>query len=127
VELLLDTHTALWWADDPLQLSDAAQVAIAAPTNVVWFTAASAWELSIKVRSRKLALDVPRFVSQLTQGGIRLLGIGIDDAITAGSLDWAHRDPFDRMIVAQASRLSLTLITRDAEIRTYVGAGSIEA
>jgi PIN domain nuclease of toxin-antitoxin system len=127
MELLLDTHAALWWADDPLQLSDAAQVAIAAPTNVVWFTAASAWELSIKVRSGKLALDVPRFVSLLTQGGIRLLGIGIDDAITAGSLDWAHRDPFDRMIVAQASRLNLMLVTRDAEIQTFVDARSVLA
>jgi PIN domain nuclease of toxin-antitoxin system len=64
-------------------------------------------------------------VSLLTQGGIRLLGIGIDDAITAGSLDWAHRDPFDRMIVAQASRLNLMLVTRDAEIQTFMDARSV--
>jgi PIN domain nuclease of toxin-antitoxin system len=127
VDLLLDTHAALWWAQDPSQLSKEAVEAIADPTRIVWFTAASAWELSIKVRAGKLRVDVARLVEGLTSRGIRLLGIGIDDAIAAGSLDWDHRDPFDRMIVAQAARNNLALVTRDMAIRGYVGVQTIGA
>jgi PIN domain nuclease of toxin-antitoxin system len=127
VDLLLDTHAALWWAQDPSQLSKEAVEAIADPTRIVWFTAASAWELSIKVHAGKLRVDVARLVEGLTSRGIRLLGIGIDDAIAAGSLDWDHRDPFDRMIVAQAARNNLALVTRDMAIRGYVGVQTIGA
>jgi PIN domain nuclease of toxin-antitoxin system len=127
MELLLDTHAALWWADDPSLLSAAASAAIAEATNVVWFTAASAWELAIKVRSGKLTVDVTRLVTRLTEAGVRLLGIGIDDAIAAGSLEWSHRDPFDRMIVAQAKRQDLVLVSRDAAVLDYMGSQTIAA
>lgn len=127
MDLLLDTHAALWWADDPSQLSTAAVTAIADATNVVWFTAAAAWELAIKVGRGRLAVDVERLVGRLVENGVRLLGIGIDDAIAAGSLRWAHRDPFDRMIVAQAQRLDLVVVTRDDAICQYMPATSIEA
>lgn len=120
MELLLDTHAALWWADDPAQISSVARSAIEHPTNVVWFSAASAWELSIKVRSGKLSVDIHRLVRLLVNNGVRLLGIGIDDAISAGSLDWEHRDPFDRMLVAQARRANCTLVTRDAAIGRFL-------
>lgn len=125
MELLLDTHVALWWADDPAFLLPAAQSAIADPTNVVWFSAASAWELAIKTRAGKLALDVGHFVALSTRNGIRLLGIGVDDAIAAGSLDWPHRDPFDRMLVAQAQRQNCVLVTRDRAIAQFDGVQSI--
>jgi PIN domain nuclease of toxin-antitoxin system len=127
VDLLLDTHAALWWAQDPSQLSPQAVEAIADPTRVVWFTSASAWELSIKVRAGKLRVDVNRLVDGLTSSGVRTLGIGVDDAIAAGSLDWEHRDPFDRMIVAQAVRNNLALVTRDMAIRGYAGVRTIAA
>jgi PIN domain nuclease of toxin-antitoxin system len=127
VDLLLDTHAALWWADDPSQLSTAAATAIADATNVVWFTAASAWELAIKVRSGKLTVDVERLVARLVENGVRLLGIGIDDAIAASSLEWAHRDPFDRMIVAQAQRLDLVVVTRDDAVRQFMSTMSMNA
>jgi PIN domain nuclease of toxin-antitoxin system len=127
VDLLLDTHVALWWAEDPSLLTPEAATAIADPTRVVWFTVASAWELSIKVRSGKLNVDVHRLVDGLQAQGIRLLGIGVDEAISAGALDWAHRDPFDRMIAAQAIRDDLSLVTRDHEIRSFVGVRTIEA
>jgi PIN domain nuclease of toxin-antitoxin system len=127
VDLLLDTHAALWWAQDPSQLSTDAVQAIQDPTRIVWFTAASAWELSIKVHGGKLRVDVARLVEGLTSRGVRLLGIGFDDAIAAGSLEWDHRDPFDRMIVAQAARNNLALVTRDVAIRGYVGLQTIVA
>jgi PIN domain nuclease of toxin-antitoxin system len=127
VDLLLDTHAALWWAQDPSLLSNKAVLAIADPTRIVWFTAASAWELSIKVHGGRLRVDVGRLVEGLTSRGVRLLGIGIDDAVAAGSLDWDHRDPFDRMIVAQAARNNLALVTRDAAIRGYASIQTVVA
>lgn len=114
--LLLDTHIALWWADEPAELDAAALTAIGEPTNAVWVSAASAWELSIKVRAGRLSLDVSSLFGELSARGIGLLGIGVDDAVAAGSLAWAHRDPFDRMLVAQALRGRLTLVTRDRAI-----------
>jgi PIN domain nuclease of toxin-antitoxin system len=120
MDLLLDTHAAVWWAAGDPDLSTDAVTAVNDPENTVWFSAASAWELSIKIRSGRLALDVSKLVDQLTRNGIRLLGIGIDDAINAGSLDWTHKDPFDRMLVAQASRLGYRIVTRDVAIQKYL-------
>ena len=123
MELLLDTHAALWWAaggnDTNDSLAPEAADAIASRSNTVWFSVASAWELAIKVRSGRLVVDVEKLVVLLTRNGARMLGIGIDDAIAAGALNWTHKDPFDRMLVAQASRLGLTLVTRDEPIRRF--------
>lgn len=127
MDLLLDSHVAVWWADDPQLLSEQARTAIASSANVVWFSAASAWELSIKVRSGKLAVDVAGLARGLAHDGIRLLGVGIDDGIAAGALDWAHRDPFDRMLVAQAIRQDLSLVTRDALIVDFPTVSTIVA
>lgn len=121
MDILLDTHVAVWWADDPELLDAELNSAVMNELNTVWFSSASAWELSIKVRSGKLTVDVARLVDQLTRNGIRLLGIGVDDAIAAGALVWEHRDPFDRMLVAQAQRLGYRMATRDAPIQRFLG------
>ena len=127
MDLLIDSHVALWWADDPSLLSTPAMEAIADPANVVWLSAASAWELAIKVRGGKLDIDVLATVTKLSQNGVRLLGIGLDDAVAAGLLDWDHRDPFDRMLVAQAQRLGLRLATRDAAMLRYLQRNALVA
>jgi PIN domain nuclease of toxin-antitoxin system len=127
MELLLDTHVALWWADDPTLLSPAAVKAISDPTNVIWFSAASAEELAENVRSGQIVVDVVRFVRLLSQNGVRLLSISVDDAIAAGALDWSHADPHDRMIVTQARQNGFVLITRDANLREFMGAYALEA
>ena len=127
MELLLDTHVCLWWAADPSAVSASAQRAIADPANAVWVSAASAWELSIKVRAGKLAVDVRRLFGELTDHGVGVLGIGIDDGVSAGALDWAHRDPFDRMLAAQTLRGGYTLVTRDEQLRALLGALALEA
>ena len=127
MDLLIDSHVALWWADDPSLLSTPAMEAIADPANVVWLSAASAWELAIKVRGGKLDIDVLATVTKLSQNGVRLLGIGLDDAVAAGLLDWDHRDPFDRMLVAQAQRLGLRLATRDAAMVRYLQRNALVA
>ena len=127
MDLLIDSHVALWWADDPSLLSTPAMEAIADPANVVWLSAASAWELAIKVRGGKLDIDVLATVTKLSQNGVRLLGIGLDDAVAAGLLDWDHRDPFDRMLVAQSQRLGLRLATRDAAMVRYLQRNALVA
>ncbi len=126
-DLLLDTHACVWWAHDPELLAAPAREAIADASNAVWVSAASAWELSIKVRAGKLSIDVSRLFHELSHHGFGVLGIGIDDAVQAGSLDWAHRDPFDRMLAAQATRAGHRLVTRDAHLRAFLGAQSLEA
>jgi PIN domain nuclease of toxin-antitoxin system len=120
VDVLLDTHAALWWAEADPELSDSALTVINDAANTAWFSVASAWELSIKVRAGRLSLDVGKLVDQLTRNGIRLLGIGVDDAIGAGSLEWAHKDPFDRMLVAQSQRLGYQLVSRDEAIQQFL-------
>ena len=127
MDLLLDTHTCVWWATDPELLRVDVRAAIAAPENAVWMSVASAWELSIKVRTGKLQLDVERLCRGLATDGIGVLGIGLDDAIGAGALDWSHRDPFDRMLAAQARRSRLTLATRDSALLGFLGGDAIEA
>ena len=81
--LLLDSHVALWWAEEPSRLSPEVLALITDPANDVWVSAASAWELSIKVRAGRLEVDVGRLFDGLARHGIRLLGIGVDDAISA--------------------------------------------
>lgn len=127
MELLVDTHVALWWALDPTSLLPQASELIARSDNTVFFSAASAWELAIKVRSGKLTLNVTRLIDQLARDGFRMLGIGLTDAITAGELEWAHRDPFDRMLVAQSRTQRLQLVTRDEAIRAFLGSESLAA
>jgi PIN domain nuclease of toxin-antitoxin system len=120
MDLLLDSHVALWWADDPSQLKKDVAQEIADPTNDVWASAASAWELAIKTAQGMLAVDVRGLFRRLSDRGIRLRGIGVDDGIDAAALAWAHRDPFDRMLVAQAALSGLTMVTRDSVILDFV-------
>lgn len=127
MDLLIDSHVALWWADDPSLLSTPAMEAIADHANVVWLSAASAWELAIKVRGGKLDIDVLATVTKLSQNGVRLLGIGLDDAVAAGLLHWDQRDPIDRMLVAQSQRLGLRLVTRDAAMVRYLQSDALVA
>jgi PIN domain nuclease of toxin-antitoxin system len=127
MDILFDSHVAVWWVQDPSRLAVPCREAIEDASNGVWFSAASAWELAIKVRSGKLRVDVDRLVSRLRENGVSLLGIGIDHAIAAGELDWTHRDPFDRMLVAQARRQRMLLATRDQAIAEHLGTSALAA
>ncbi len=127
MDLLLDTHVCVWWATDPALVAADARQAIADPANTVWVSAASAWELAIKIRAGKLHLDVRVLFAGLADHGFGVLGIGIDDSADAGALEWSHRDPFDRMLVAQARRSTIRLVTRDAAILAFLGELALEA
>ena len=115
--LLLDTHVVLWWlADDPT-LSDEIKRSIDEEIDV-FVSAATVWEVAIKQSLGKLVapVDLPE---KIRDSELRNLPITADDAIAAGRLPLIHRDPFDRMLVAQARSDGLTLVTRDNALGTY--------
>lgn len=116
--ILLDTHVLLWWlADDPV-LGAAAREAIAEPRNDVLVSAASIWEIGIK--HSKGMLEVPDDLEALVEdAGLGKLPISLFHAQQAGTLPDIHRDPFDRMLVAQAQAEGLELLTADGTIPRY--------
>ena len=115
--LLLDTHAYVWALTDPDRLSDRARTAIEAPSNSVLVSAATAWEMAIKHRAGKWP-EAEMLLAQhhdLTNRlGAQSLDISAADAIRAGSLNWEHADPFDRMLAAQSLLHQAALVTRDA-------------
>jgi PIN domain nuclease of toxin-antitoxin system len=122
MELLLDTHAFLWWVEDAPALSPAARRAIATPGNNCWLSLASCWEMAIKQSLGKLRLDVAldRFVpEQLAVNGFRIMPIDFGDVVDVGRLPFHHRDPFDRLLIAQARRRDLTLVSRDRTFEKY--------
>lgn len=118
MNILLDTHTLLWLLTEPTTLDPEALTHLSDPATSVWVSAASAWEIAIKTRLGRLDAStlLATWSSQLEAMRVDDLSIDSDDAILAGRLPWDHRDPFDRVIVAQALRRNLTLATRDATI-----------
>ena len=118
MRLLLDTHVILWWlADDPT-LSQQARAALTDGTNPAFISVAAIWEISIKRAIGKL--KVPRnFRSVLDDQPFETLDITPEHAHAVGDLPLHHRDPFDRMLVAQARIESLTLVTRDEHLEAY--------
>ena len=116
--LLLDANALLWWlADDPT-LSRQARRAIADPGNDVLVSAASVWEIAIKRAIGKL--EAPDgVVDAIESAGFGGLPISLSDAADAGRLPPHHRDPFDRMLVAQAQRLDAVIATRDTAFGPY--------
>jgi len=122
VRLLLDTHALLWWLDGDRRLSRKARTAITAESNSVIVSAASAWEITTKARLGKLpgAIDVAADVAGCVAGqGFSTLDITILHAQRAGRLPGDHRDPFDRMLIAQAQIEDLSLVSDDRVFDTY--------
>ncbi|MGD0958945.1 MAG: type II toxin-antitoxin system VapC family toxin [Methylomonas sp.] len=119
---LLDTHTLLWWLDGDDRLSGSARQWIQDPTHKILVSAASAWEIAAKVRIGKLpgAVEVAeQYQNYLDQQGFTSLSITTDHALRAGSLPGFHRDPFDRMLIAQAQAENLSLISNEALFDQY--------
>ena len=120
--LLRDTHALLWWLDGDARLPDRAQAAILDPAQTVLVSAASAWEITTKHRLGKLpgAADVARDVRGCILGqGFEELAITVADAERAGRLPGPHRDPFDRMLIAQASGRDLLLVSNEVLFDSY--------
>ena len=117
MRLLLDTHALLWWLAGDAQLSLTARDAIADVSNEVFVSAASAWEVATKHRLGKLPGAGPLAVDfgrEVRRQGFEPLPISIDHGQVAGALLGAHRDPFDRMLVAQAQEEKMALVSNES-------------
>jgi len=118
MNLLLDTHVLLWWMNGDKTLAREAAEAIADGNNMVCVSAATVWEIVIKQAIGKLDLPL-EFQEVLVRQPFRFLAVTHEHAIRVGTLPMRHRDPFDRMLVAQSLVEGLTLVTRDEAIRRY--------
>jgi len=116
VSLLVDAHVFLWFEMGSIRLSPALRKTIARSDERVFVSAASFWEIAIKRRIGKLVLDGSPRAAAAAAGFVEL-PIDAADAETAGTLDWEHRDPFDRMLVAHCLNRAMTLVTADTALR----------
>lgn len=118
MKALLDTNIMLWAMSDPDRLSAAARRELARATEV-FVSAASIWEVSIKVGLGKLEVDVDELVEGLSAAGFEPLPITFEHSRAVRGLPHHHRDPFDRMLIAQAFSEPLRLLTHDQLLRRY--------
>ena len=122
MRLLLDTHAFLWWLFDDARLSGTARQLVADPSHRIFVSAASAWEISTKYRLGRLpeagevASDVPAWIEKAR---FDALPITVRHAQLAGGWEAAHRDPFDRMLAAQAHLEEVPLISEDAALKEF--------
>ena len=116
--LLLDTHVLLWWlADDPI-LGEKTRKLIADPRNEVLVSAVTSWEISIKKATGKL--KAPDDIDTIVEDeGFCKLPINLYHGEIAGRLPLHHKDPFDRMLIAQAKIMELSLVTNDSKVKLY--------
>src|SRR5262245_39058548 len=122
MRLLIDAHSLLWAVDDPTRLSPVATTALKDPANELFVSAVTVWEISIKVGVGKMTLSAPfrdwmnRAIADL---GLTLLPITVEYADAQAALPWHHRDPFDRLLIAQALTESIPIVSADALFDAY--------
>lgn len=122
MQALLDTHALLWWFSDDRSLTTRARKIIAETRNEIFVSAASAWEIATKLRLGKLpgAADlVADFAGHLDREGFQNLAISLDNAIRAGSLPGPLKDPFDRMLIAQAQAENMPVVSIETVFDSY--------
>jgi len=120
MRLLLDTHALIWWLADSPKLSRAARSAIADPRNTVLATAVNGYEIANKERLGRLPGKLTGILPQvLRRSRISIHPLTLGHALAAGQLPGPHRDPWDRLIMAQAMAGGLTVVTTDAIFRDY--------
>ena len=119
MRILLDTHALLWWLSDDPKLGGKARAKIADPENDILVSAASLWEIAIKQGIGKIEADIAEIEKEIAQQGMVRLGIEADHLIELTSLPDHHRDPFDRMLIAQAGAEDIALLTADMQVAAY--------
>jgi PIN domain nuclease of toxin-antitoxin system len=118
MRLLLDTNALIWWLEGSRRLSRQAVDAVDDVANEVYVSAASAWEISTKARLGKLRFT-GSLAARLEKLDVRPLAVTVEHGWTAGALPWIHRDPFDRILVAQAQHEELVVVTADPVFSRY--------
>lgn len=118
---LVDTHALIWWFNEPKKLSKKAVSLLSASANTVLVSAAVAWEIAIKVNIGKLDAYslISDFAQQIKREGFDDLPINLEQAIKAGFLTMHHRDPFDRLLIAQAEALNAPILSADTLLDPY--------
>lgn len=121
--LLLDTHLLLWAASQPEQLSEAARARLLDESNELWFSSASIWEVTIKAGLGRKDFRVDPYLLRrgLVDNGYLELPITSGHALAVHHLPPIHRDPFDRMLIAQAESEGILLLTADSTVARYPG------
>ena len=118
---LFDTHTFIWWADNPTKVSATADAFIRDPANAVLLSVVSVWEIVIKYRLNKLPLGQPlgAILAQLPAAGITVLPVQLTHVLAVENLPLTHKDPFDRILAAQAIVEGAVLLTADPAFQQY--------
>lgn len=118
---LLDTHTFIWWDSEPAKLSAPALAFLQDPASTVLLSVGSVWEMMIKLQLGKLTLNMPlvKLLAQQQVNGIQLLAVTLDHVLALESLPSAHKDPFDRLLVAQANVEGAVLVSVDPIFAQY--------
>lgn len=119
---LLDTHAFIWWNEGSARLPEYVRHELGNTENQIWLSHASIWEMQIKVQIGKLKLSVPLadlITQEIRVNRLRLLAISYDDIMKLDSLPMHHRDPFDRMIIAQTLTGGFHLVADDDEFPPY--------
>jgi PIN domain nuclease of toxin-antitoxin system len=121
MKALLDTHTFIWWDSDPAKLSAQALALLQNPTTTVLLSVVSIWEMLIKHQLGKLTLNMPlaTLVAQQQANGIQMLPITLEHVLAVESLPTPHKDPFDRLLVAQANVEGAVLVGTDPIFAQY--------
>jgi PIN domain nuclease of toxin-antitoxin system len=122
VKLLLDTHAFIWWDSDQAKLPSAVLAACRSPANALHLSLTSVWEMQIKVQLGKLKMRLPLVEilrEQHQRNGFQLEAVTLEDILGLSRLPDIHRDPFDRLLVAQAIRGGFSLVSQDSEIARY--------
>jgi len=119
VKLLLDSHVFLWWLAGDRKLRAGPRQAMADPTSIVYVSAATIWELSLKAAIGKLDLDGADLVEEIAENDFVELPMTARHSLAAAYLPHHHEDPFDRMLIAQAQIEGLTIVTKDLAFRAY--------
>lgn len=118
MRILLDTHILLWWLGEPARIPEKSRKLIAAPQNTVYISAVSLWEIRLKQSLGKLR--VPKdFEKRLSEESFEDLPLQNSHSTALLSLPWHHRDPFDRMLIAQARAEKLQFLTADVGLAAY--------
>jgi PIN domain nuclease of toxin-antitoxin system len=122
VKLLLDTHAFLWWDADAEQLPSSLVKTLQDPTHEITLSVVSAWEMQIKAALGKLELQTPLSTligEQREKNGIGVLPVSLQHVLALENLGDYHKDPFDRLLIAQAKVEGLTLVSKDEAFRHY--------